>query len=74
MAETLKFADERPDVTIIIDASPAEIVREYGQRWLDAIDKLPNIILTGHTAWKKPYTRKEYSVETRRVITEKILA
>lgn len=74
MGETVAFAKKRPDVTIIIDASKEEILREYGIDMLNAILKCPNIILTGHSAWKKSYTRKEYSVGTRNVVTENNLA
>lgn len=75
MAETIAFAKKRRDVTIIIDASRDEIVLQYGyNETLMAIDSCPNITLTGHTAWKKSYTRKEYSVGVRNVVTENNLA
>lgn len=72
--ETLRFALERRDVTIIIDASNLEIKQEYGLEILNELVALGNIILTGHTAWKKPSTRKEYSAGLRRIISEKNLA
>lgn len=75
MAETLAFAKKRCDVTIIIDASRDEIIHQYEyDPTLMTIESCPNIILTGHSAWKKPYTRKEYSAGTRNVIIENNLA
>lgn len=67
---TFDFAMVRDDVTIIIDASLAEIEREYGQTLLNTLKHHPNIVFTGHTAWKKPYTRQEYSAGVMKIITE----
>ena len=74
LLKTFEFATDRRDVTIIIDASRTEIEREYGQEIIRAIDFCPNILLTGHTAWKKPHTRKEYSTGVRKVVDENNLA